>query len=146
MTGRKIKLEDRWKYRVAPAPKRRVELAPTEEAAPAPAPAPPEEVAPAPAPAPAPAYAPAPVVDEERARLDQARIDKWIRDRVVAEVPGLCWRCRRPFIVGQKFIDVRGDEVVVRFHAQCESEWRRVQEAAARRSLGLGLAGSIHET
>ena len=70
-------------------------------------------------------------------RLDQARIDKWIRDRLVAEVPGLCWRCRRPFIVGQKFVDVRGDEVTVRFHAQCENEWRREQEAAARRAMGI---------
>jgi hypothetical protein len=69
-----------------------------------------------------------------------------VRDRLVAVLPGLCWHCRRPFIVGQKFVDVRGDEVIVRFHAQCESEWRREQEAAARRAMGLSLERSIHET
>ena len=76
---------------------------------------------------------------------DQARVDKWIRDRVVAEVPGLCWRCRRPFISGQKFIDVRGDEAVVRFHTQCESEWRDEQEVLARKALGL-MALTSRET
>ena len=82
----------------------------------------------------------------KRGPLDQARVDKWIRDRLVAEVPGLCWHCRKPFIVGQRLVVVSDDEVIVRFHAQCESEWRREQEAAARRALGLRLARSIHET
>ena len=31
-------------------------------------------------------------------RVDQARIDKWICDRLVAAWPGGCWHCRRPFI------------------------------------------------
>jgi hypothetical protein len=70
-------------------------------------------------------------------RVDQARIDKWIRDRLVAAWPGGCWHCRRPIVVGQKFVDVRGSDGAVRFHAQCESEWRRAQEAAARRALNL---------
>jgi hypothetical protein len=73
----------------------------------------------------------------ELTRLDQLRIRKWVSDRLVATWPGGCWHCRRPFIAGQKFIDVRGNEVVVRFHAQCESEWRRTQEATARRALKL---------
>jgi hypothetical protein len=73
-------------------------------------------------------------------QLDQARIDKWIRDRLVATLPGSCWCCRRPFTFSQKFIDVRGAEVVVRFHQQCESEWRIQQESAARRALGLERA------
>jgi hypothetical protein len=70
-------------------------------------------------------------------RVDQARIDKWIRDRLVAASRDSCWHCRKPFIPGQKFVDVRGNEAIVRFHAQCESEWRRAQETAARKALGL---------
>jgi hypothetical protein len=68
---------------------------------------------------------------------DQARVNKWIRDRLVADWRESCWRCRLRILVGQKFIDVRGDEVIVRFHTQCESEWRAQQEAAARRAMGL---------
>jgi hypothetical protein len=68
---------------------------------------------------------------------DQARVDKWVSDRLMAGWRDSCWYCRRPFIAGQKFIDVRGNDVVVRFHAQCESEWRRAQEAAARLAMGL---------
>ncbi len=68
---------------------------------------------------------------------DQARIDKWIRDRLVATLPGLCWHCRKPFIAGQKFIVIRGDGVVVRFHTQCEGEWRAQREILARQALGL---------
>lgn len=73
----------------------------------------------------------------ELTKLDRLLIDKWIRDRLVAAWTGGCWHCRRPIVVGQTFVDVRGDEVIVRFHAQCESEWRRTQEAAARRALKL---------
>jgi hypothetical protein len=47
------------------------------------------------------------------------------------------WRCRQRVIAGQKFVDVPGDDVVVRFYAQCEIEWRRAQEASARKALGL---------
>jgi hypothetical protein len=129
MTGRKIKLEDRWKYRVAPAPKHRVELAPTEEAAPAP----PEEVASGPAPV----YAPAPVVDEERARLDQARVDKWIRDRLIDWPSTSCLHCRRPIIVGQLWTIVGNGDCAARFHEPCLAEWLEVQEVAARLALGL---------
>jgi hypothetical protein len=73
----------------------------------------------------------------ELTKLDRLRIAKWIRDRLVAAWTGGCWHCRRPIVVGQKFVDVRGNEVVVRFHAQCESEWRRAQETAARKAMGL---------
>lgn len=115
MTGRKIKLEDRWKRRVPP--KHRVALAPPEAAAPAPA--------------------PAPVVDEARARLDQARVAKWIRDRLIDWPPTFCLHCRKPIIVGQVWTVVSNGEVAARFHQPCHGEWLEVQEAAARRSLGI---------
>jgi hypothetical protein len=66
---------------------------------------------------------------------DRARITKWVRDRLVAASRDSCWHCRKPFIPGQKFVDVRGNEVIVRFHAQCESEWRAQQETLARKAL-----------
>ncbi len=68
---------------------------------------------------------------------DQASVAKWIRDRLMADWRDSCWHCRKPFIVGQKFIDVRGNDVVVRFHTECEADWRRAQEALARRAMGL---------
>ena len=108
----KLKLEDRWKYR--PRPKHLAALAPP--IAPEAAASPPFQISP----------------------YDQARINKWICDRLTADWPYGCWFCRRPFVVGQKFIDVRGaGEVVVRFHASCEPEWRREREIAARRALGM---------
>jgi hypothetical protein len=70
-------------------------------------------------------------------RVDQARIDKWIRDRLVAAWPGGCWQCRRPFAPGQKFIDVRGDDVTVRFHQSCHAGWLAQQETLARKAMGL---------
>jgi hypothetical protein len=71
------------------------------------------------------------------AQIDQARIDKWIRDRVVVDWRDSCWLCRNPIVVGQKFVDVRGDEATARFHEECEREWRLQWEALARRALGL---------
>ena len=68
---------------------------------------------------------------------DQARVDKWVRDHLTADWPYGCWFCRRPFIAGQRFVDVRGDRSVVRFHAQCEIEWRKAQEMLARKALRL---------
>ena len=68
---------------------------------------------------------------------DRARISKWIRDRLTAAWPSGCWACRRPFTFGQKFIDVRGADVTVRFHRDCHAEWLAQQEVLARRALGL---------
>jgi hypothetical protein len=69
--------------------------------------------------------------------LDRARIDRWIRDRVVADWRDSCWRCRRPIIPGQPWVNVAGDGVVARFHAACAVAWRTEQETAALKALGL---------
>ena len=136
----KLKLEDRWKHRASS--KRRAVRVPPRTAVVVPAPVVDEAYALAAAPGvdATPTTILTPVIDEAQARLDQLRINKWISDRLVAEVPGLCWHCRLPFIIGQRFVDVRGDEVVVRFHARCENEWRRQQESAARRAMGMMAA------
>jgi hypothetical protein len=72
----------------------------------------------------------------KRTRRDQARIDKWIRDRLV-DWRDSCWRCRRLIVPGQPWTVVAGDEVVVRFHQHCHDDWRAQQELAARQALRL---------
>jgi hypothetical protein len=67
---------------------------------------------------------------------DRARIDKWIRDRLVVDWRDSCWRCRKPIVVGQQFVDARGDEATARFHQNCHGEWLAEQEIRARRALG----------
>jgi hypothetical protein len=72
----------------------------------------------------------------ERTRRDQARIDKWIRDRLV-DWRDSCWRCRRPIVPGQLWTAVSNGEAVARFHKPCHAQWLTEQEALARRALGL---------
>ena len=72
------------------------------------------------------------------AQLDQARIDKWIRDQLV-DWRDSCWRCRKPIVVGQRWTAVTNGEAVARFHEPCHGEWLAQQEARARQALGLGL-------
>jgi hypothetical protein len=68
---------------------------------------------------------------------DQARIDKWIRDRVLVDWRDSCWRCRKPIISGQLWTTVAGDIARARFHQDCHTGWRIEQETLARRALGL---------
>ena len=107
----KLKLEDRWKYRSTP--KRRV----------------------APAPAPAPASAPA--VNETLTPIDLARIARWVAAKIIPYPPDRCLHCRRPIIVGQKWLELVNDNSRARFHADCIPAWRAEQEIAARGVLGL---------
>jgi hypothetical protein len=72
----------------------------------------------------------------ERTRLNQARIDKWIRQRLI-DWRDSCWQCRKPIAVGQRWAAVGGDGVIARFHQDCHREWLAQQEATARRALGL---------
>jgi hypothetical protein len=71
-----------------------------------------------------------------RTRPDQARIDKWIRDRLV-DWGDSCWQCRKPIVVGQTWTVVANGEVSARFHQDCHDEWLAQQEAFARRALGF---------
>jgi hypothetical protein len=75
----------------------------------------------------------------ELIRLDQARIDKWIRDRLV-DWRDSCLRCRKPIVVGQKWTFVGNGEVGARFHEPCHAQWLTEQEIAARKALGLATA------
>jgi hypothetical protein len=68
---------------------------------------------------------------------DQARVAKWIRDRLIDWPPESCLQCRKPIIVGQQWTVVSNGEATARFHQNCHSEWLAQQEVAARRVLGL---------
>jgi hypothetical protein len=70
---------------------------------------------------------------------DQARVAKWIADRLIDWPSTSCLHCRKPIIAGQPWIPVSNGEVTARFHQDCHSEWLEQQEVAARRALGLGL-------
>jgi hypothetical protein len=67
---------------------------------------------------------------------DRARIDKWIRDRLI-EWRDSCLRCRKPIVPGQKWIPVSNGEVTTHFHRECHDSWLAEQEALARQTLGL---------
>ena len=71
--------------------------------------------------------APAP----ESVEPDRARIDSWIRARVIPWPPNSCLGCRRPLAPGSKWVEAVGDSGRARFHASCYAE----QEIAARRAL-----------
>ena len=69
---------------------------------------------------------------------DQARVAKWIRDRIIDWPPTSCLHCRKPIIVGQIWTVVSNGEVTARFHEPCHAEWLAQQEPCARQALGLG--------
>ena len=68
-------------------------------------------------------------------RNERARIDGWIRARLIAWPPDRCLHFRWPIVVGQEWREVSdGDrDVRARFHAACHAE----REAEARKALGL---------
>jgi hypothetical protein len=103
----KIRMEDRWKHR--PAAKPRV----------------------------APAPAPFPHVDEARARMDRARIARWVAAQIVNYPPDRCLCCRRPIVYGAKWVELVNDNERARFHFDCAPVWRAQQELAARQAMGL---------
>jgi hypothetical protein len=116
----KLKLKDRWKNRRPP--ERRVVHEPlialkTTIAAPAPA--------------------PFPHVDGAQARMDKARITKWVAAQIVSYPPDRCLRCRRPIVFGARWVELVNDNARARFHVGCEPMWRAEQEELARRALGI---------
>jgi hypothetical protein len=75
--------------------------------------------------------------DRASAQRNQARIDKWIRDRLIDWPPTSCLHCRKPIVPGRRWTVVANGEAVARFHQPCHAEWRTEREAAARQALGL---------
>ena len=120
----KLKLEDRWKHRSAP--KRRALSAPISTSTPTPT--------------------PAPAVEAILTPLERARVDRWVASRIIDWPPESCLHCRKPIIVGQLWTIVSNGDCTAQFHEPCHAEWLEVQEAPARRAMGLRLARSIHET
>ena len=70
-------------------------------------------------------------------QAERGRINRWIADRLIDWPPESCLHCRKPIIVGQPWTIVGNGDCTARFHEPCHAEWLEVQEAAARRALGL---------
>jgi hypothetical protein len=116
----KLKLKDRWKNRRPP--ERRVVHEPpialkTTIAAPAPA--------------------PFPHVDGAQARMDKARVAKWVAAQIVNYPLDRCLCCRRPIVFGAKWVELVDDNARARFHSDCAPLWRTQQERLARKAMGL---------
>ena len=62
-------------------------------------------------------------------------INRWVANQIVDWPFGHCFGCRKPIIVGQKWLELVCDDNRARFHCDCEPLWRTRQEVAARRSL-----------
>jgi hypothetical protein len=89
------------------------------------------------------ASSPTEVVPEPEAaavRYERARIDKWIKDRLLNWPLSSCPHCRRPFVAGDAWEEVASFAEVrarARFHRSCHAAWRAERELAARQALGL---------
>jgi hypothetical protein len=62
-------------------------------------------------------------------------IDRWVANQIVDWPSSRCFGCRKPIVVGQKWLELVRDDNRARFHCDCEPVWRAEQEVAARRSL-----------
>ena len=80
---------------------------------------------------------PPPAPESAAARYERERVAAWVRARLTPYPMDRCCYCRLPFNVGQQWQEMANDEVRVRFHAACHSEWFSGREAAARQALGL---------
>jgi len=113
MTGRKVPMSARWKRRRAPEPpSAREPLAP-----------------------------PILRVDEGPTPAQRTRIDRWVAAQIVNYPHDRCLCCRKPIVVGQKWVELVNDNSRARFHFDCAPAWRTQQEAAARRAMGLDRSG-----
>ena len=71
-----------------------------------------------------------------RARVDQARINKWVASWIISWPPDNCLHCRMPIVFGAKWTELINDNDRARFHSDCAPAWRAEQEALARRAMG----------
>src|SRR5271166_5359138 len=78
--------------------------------------------------------APAEPAESAALRVERARIDAWVAQRVIPWAPTSCLRCRKPIVVGAEWVDVAGGDGRARLHLSCRDEWR----TEGRRALGLG--------
>jgi hypothetical protein len=68
-------------------------------------------------------------------------ISRWIQHQIVDWPSSHCFGCKRPIIVGQKWLELVHDDNRARFHSDCEPVWRTQQEVAARRALWGRVTG-----
>ena len=73
----------------------------------------------------------------ELTRIDQARIKRWVANRLIDWPPTSCLHCRRPIVVRQIWAVASNGEARARFHRDCHAAWLSQQETRARRALGF---------
>ena len=67
----------------------------------------------------------------ELTRIDQARIKRWVANRLIDWPPTSCLHCRRPIVPGQLWTVVSNGEVTARVHQDCHGAWLAQQEVFA---------------
>ena len=55
-----------------------------------------------------------------------------------------CFGCRKPIVVGQKWLELVSDNNRARFHCDCEPVWRAERETFARKTLWGRVTGDWH--
>ena len=85
----------------------------------------------------APSPAPAPLITEAQAKVERARIARWVAAQIVNYPPDRCLRCRRPIVYRAKWVELVNDNDRARFHFDCAPVWRAQQEKLARKAMGL---------
>jgi hypothetical protein len=63
-------------------------------------------------------------------------IDRWVANQIIDWPSSHSFGCRKPIIVGQKWLELVCDDNRARFHCDCEPVWRAEQEVAACRAVG----------
>jgi hypothetical protein len=80
---------------------------------------------------PAPTEASAPT----ETQAERVLINRWVAWRIINWPSLNCFGCKRPIIVGEKWVELVRNDNRARFHSDCEPVWRAEQEVAARRAL-----------
>jgi hypothetical protein len=62
-------------------------------------------------------------------------INRWVANQIVDWPPSNCFGCKRPIVVGAKWVELVRDDNRARFHCDCEPVWRAKQEVAAHKAL-----------
>jgi hypothetical protein len=80
-------------------------------------------------------HTPAPAVEDAlETPAERVMIDRWVAHQIVDWPQSHCFGCRKPIIIGEKWLELVCDDRRARFHCDCEPVWRAKQEVAARKT------------
>ena len=77
-------------------------------------------------------------------RAERVLISRWIQHQIVDWPSSHCFGCRKPIVVGQKWLELVSDNNRARFHCDCEPVWRAERETFARKTLWGRVTGDWH--